>query len=86
MVEIDGTLRMMAHFSFTIFNVEDVVALDVIEGQIEHTNHEFQIMPGQIAATDDCIQTGESIADVGTVDGRHLHVAKAKQLPLAHVL
>ena len=85
-MEVGRSIGVMPNFAFCILNVEDVVSLDLIEGQIEHADNVFKVIPGQVAAAYYRVQPGKAFANVEAMHGRRLHVTDTQKFFLVHAL
>jgi hypothetical protein len=51
-----------------VLDLAGVVAAHIIKGDIEHTDHEFQVVVGQITAAQDQTDISEALFYLGAVD------------------
>lgn len=80
LVQIYGPIWVSLDGSGFVLDLEDVIALDKIKGNVEHADHEFEIGSGQISAGYDNINIPKALPNVTAVNGWDFNVAQPKDL------
>lgn len=67
-VQICATMRVGFWPYHGVLDLAGMVAAHIIKGDIEHTDHEFQVVVGQITAAQDQTDISEAFFYLGAVD------------------